>query len=369
MSMDRAKKVLEVRNRIGRPEWPHGYIQRIYENKKLVGYLMTNEEDSIEDEDDKLWQKRTLRQSEKLFSTASADFKKHNLAFSLNTLPTEFFNHQILDLDLENEQQLFDFLVEWGFPYSPFRTFYSYEHISELIIETYNLLTLAEEAAEDYKEEGLTAEDFDSPSLHMDPWTQNFQYLLFKHTDDKEARSMLDFVNPGFFHEEAIQQTSKLSKERSIGNYYQYFGFEGEIVISVIEAKSSIAFYQNFIRHEYEEATSCMNSEDYPTLITLQESFVHEVLNKSRQTVGFESPFKALDNTLTAAISEQIIQTFADTEKPWKKCACETCDKWFKEKQSDFKRSKKDSIYCSKKCSDKQGNINKSRAAKNRIQH
>lgn len=39
----------------------------------------------------------------------------------LDTLPTEFFSHQLLDVDLYSEESLFDFLCKWGFPYSPAR--------------------------------------------------------------------------------------------------------------------------------------------------------------------------------------------------------------------------------------------------------
>lgn len=386
MSSTSPEVLLKVRNQIAKSSWAHGYVTRIKEDEKLLGYSMTTDKNSVKDEDDRYWQRKKLRQSEKLYNTnsvrailteeserkyleATDEVKSRYFDFKLHILPTEFFNHQVLDLDLENEQQLFDFLVEWGFPYSPFRTFYTYNQISELIVETYRLREMAEELASYYEEGGITADDVDSPSLHMDPWTESFQYQLLKRREPEDARTFLSFVNPEFFHEEAIKQTSKLSESLHINNYYDAWGLEGQIVISAQEAKSTLAFYKDFINREYNKATQCLKGEQVEFVNTLKEDFIHEVINRSRQHLGFHTCISSLDNTLTAAISEQIIQTFADTEKPWKKCACETCDKWFKEKQSDFKRSKKDSIYCSKKCSDKQGNINKSRAAKNRIQH
>lgn len=41
--------------------------------------------------------------------------------YGSNTLPTEFFNHQIMKVNLRSEESIRLFLEEWGFPFSPIR--------------------------------------------------------------------------------------------------------------------------------------------------------------------------------------------------------------------------------------------------------
>lgn len=79
------------------------------------------------------------------------------------------------------------------------------------------------------------------------------------------------------------------------------------------------------------------------------------------------------DFSLTNAICNQVIET-AVSKEPWKKCACEGCGRWFKRFQprniSNTGISKPSlSKYCCKRCQDKQGQANKRKAAKSRIQH
>lgn|GEM_PF-3521904 len=41
----------------------------------------------------------------------------------MHLLPTEFFNHQIMDVDPANEESVFTFISKWGVPLSPYRRY------------------------------------------------------------------------------------------------------------------------------------------------------------------------------------------------------------------------------------------------------
>lgn len=77
--------------------------------------------------------------------------------------------------------------------------------------------------------------------------------------------------------------------------------------------------------------------------------------------------------SLTNAICNQVIDTIADDRHEWRECACEGCNRVFKVKQSNRPvasgKHPSNSVYCSTTCENRQGQRNKRKAAKNRIDH
>lgn len=88
-----------------------------------------------------------------------------------------------------------------------------------------------------------------------------------------------------------------------------------------------------------------------------------------------EARWMMANPTLTSALSNQIID-FIASETPMKECACEGCGRIFKQYHSTAsermpKTSKNPprSVYCCKKCRDRQTKRNQRAAAKSRIKH
>lgn len=103
--------------------WRHGPVVRLQKNGEIIGYKMDLYFEHTDEYDSEMVLKQ-LDESEKKHLTKWPFLDlldKDELRLKLDTLPTEFFSHQLLDVDLSNELSVFRFLCEWGFPYSPAR--------------------------------------------------------------------------------------------------------------------------------------------------------------------------------------------------------------------------------------------------------
>lgn len=103
--------------------WRHGPVIRLFENNEVVGYEM----DLFLEHSDCYDIEKVMKQLEDMEEKHLTKWPfldpldKDEFRLKLDNLPTEFFSHQLLDVDLRNEESLFDFLCKWGFPYSPAR--------------------------------------------------------------------------------------------------------------------------------------------------------------------------------------------------------------------------------------------------------
>lgn len=258
-----------------------------------------------------------------------------------DSLPIEFFSHQLFDYDPFDKEDVSRFVSEWGMPFSPQRnaTFclkdwgIVWQYAQTGIAETWNL------------EEALTKTD----------------------TNSAEA-ALIEKLESGELSEESL--VSEVERLRAnvcidtIGN-----------VISSMEASTTLFVLQETVR----------------TMLDITESggWVSDELDRALNVLyaGSCNPRTVLSNKywyrggisnlgsdlryrgqLTSAICNQIIEAVEDTA-PWRKCACEGCGRIFKRKQSKSGNPDSDSIYCSDKCMERQKKRNQRSAAKNRAQH
>ena len=203
------------------------------------------------------------------------------------SLPVEFFNHQLMECNPEDEGDLRRFLSEWGFPYHPF---------------TGGVPECVSDGA-------------------VDEWV------------------------------DASGETAALAF-----SYVRKFprGSAGD-VISACEARSSIRRLQDAVTSicdflkgvsgDVEEALGIINSATCNPCIAAHGAIYDGMPYGSRfSKVGL----------LTPAICNQIVETLAD-DAPWRECACDGCGRIFKRKQTDgVLTPSRDSIYCCKKCEERQ---------------
>lgn len=210
----------------------------------------------------------------------------------LDSLPVEFFSHQLMALDVSNDNEVLAFTAEFGIPLHPSR----YAH------------------------------------------TSNFEAggYIWETTD--EARY------------NAIQQAKAMTDD--VSHHSDGWGFMvaslPEVRFSLEDLKSEVSLLFEFVRGESERwSGSCVNIASTSRFMT----------HSGART--FPS------NSLTNAICNQIQDVLADNETEWKICACDGCDRIFKRFQprgkNSCKTSKKPprSIYCCRKCQDRQAQRNR----------
>lgn len=232
--------------------------------------------------------------------------RAHRIEMEYKKLPVEFFNHQLMECDCNNEESIFAFVSEWGFPFSPQRVSYGIGtsidcDYSE--IDTESILGIAHTTI---LEKRFIPSDEEHAPL---PW----EIISFQ-----EAKTTI----------RALQITSK-----SVTDFVR--SEKGSPWIEFINAAICNPHYVSRIPHA---------------------SFENETNNLTKR--GF----------LSSAVCNQIVNTITD-EAPWRLCACEGCNRIFKRRQSKSNNPDSDSIYCCDKCSERQKKRNQRAAAKNRIKH
>lgn len=248
-----------------RPEptiWPVGAVKRVVDEEgRVIGYRM--DPDEVE---------------------------------YINGLPVEFFNHQVADLDLEDEEAIFAFVTKWGFPFTP---------------------------------SGVGYEVFGADALED-------KYLSDEELPDTQTVWEKCGLKVGYYPDSAK------------GEQRYPYGQEA-YAISLREVRISLAMVRELRRLLFE---SIMNGEDecfweresYLGAAEQQPWTVPEITiaEQGLPSLGF----------LTQAIANQIRASLLD-DTEWRECV--TCHRLFQYKQSKKKlddrgKKRKDSFYCSTFC-------------------
>lgn len=245
--------------------------------------------------------------------TSYFQMKPENLMY-YDELPTEFFNHQLLEINHENIGDLLEFSKKWGFIYSPVRNIGEYKEFLnplEFVIDRTNTFDSV----------------LISPELevleHIDAIRQTDEYI--NKIGDSEALKA------------PVISLSELSHS----------------VLLLQESVNLVMGYDSFFPSWFELALEVFNR------CSCNENY-------------FETPVEIKANNklydrglLTSAICNQVLETFS-SDLPWKKCANEKCFKHFKRKQSGATSSNSKTKYCSIRCEQQQKKRNQRRAAMNR---
>lgn len=235
-------------------------------------------------------------------------------------LPTEFFTHQLMDVDSNNDESVLRFVQEFGFPYSPLRNEPKWPVYAGISRDVINEHRKAVEA------------------------TNKLEYFLTKAEDARrdDGSSTIGSLFSGMVISKR-EAAFTIRLMQSVSEFIQTSVIAGE---SSSEDKSGLLQVVNF--------GACN------PLYASGHSFVH------REHSGGNLHEYGM---LTSAICNQIIETLAD-DAPWRMCACEGCGKAFKRKQSTANGThSNDSIYCCKLCEERQKKRNQRKAAKERIKH
>lgn len=261
-------------------------------------------------------------------------------------LPTEFFNHDLMDVNTRDKKSVLDFCRKWGFPFHSFR--FIDKEMSNLIKATPKF----------YDELGVS--------------------LLGAITVSDIA--MAEAVKCLFDSPDALPcfQIKALSRSnRTPRDIYK------APVITLEEASFAIGFFQTQVRllwHDIKEAdqnkrSHTLQQRDYSYFFAPCSFFPLDIskvpINKEVCLPIGDNPIMrpSLRGTLTSAICNQILNTMADPTE-WRTCKCEGCEVVFKHRYGQGnRRVHNDSVYCSQKCSERQKKRNQRAAAKNRIKH
>lgn len=229
------------------------------------------------------------------------------------SLPVEFWNHQLREVDFRNKNELIDFVEKWGIPYHPIRN---------------------------------------------DPFLTEEQKEL-SGIRETERRAPVFIPHP---HEREILYDCHIT---SIGSPFLSFISWAELESSIraLQALIGVLVYHKTVMFEAITAANSMinYASCNPTRLTTWQ--LSDAVVWKKGGIGLSSR-----GLLTSAICNQIIGSFADDTAEWRTCACEGCERKFKRKQPEnlSVRPDRDSIYCCKKCKDRQAKRNQRRAAKNR---
>ena len=233
-------------------------------------------------------------------------------------LPTEFFNHELMDVDVNSEPSIFAFVSKWGLPYSPSR----------------------------------------NPATT--PITEKDKQLdkLFKAAC-RETSNLAWAVH--IIREDEARQKGELEEGAKSSIDY------GDSVISFSEASLTITTLQSVVRSiwghfrngEKIDFTAINRGSCHPYIVR-KHAFV--------QYVAGWNDYRSLSSfgLFTSAICNQIIETIADNTQ-WRECACEGCEVIFKRKQAGSLSPYSESVYCCKRCEERQKKRNQRKAGQNRI--
>lgn len=242
-----------------------------------------------------------------------------------DSLPIEFFSHQLLDLDTSSDEALLEFVTEYGIPRHPTRLFpvcgTHYRGSFADSDEQHARLTEAKEISDEamFGLGGIVLSESE------DKWTDDFGEEHITVT-----RLMKDF----------------------------WFGTSLE----------EVRFTLFDLQHEVKEMFDC--------LLGKIDSWRGNCINAGASNIyAVHTGFRQYpDYSLTQGICNQIIETIAD-DIPWRACSCEGCDRLYKRQQprggylTKTAKNPSRSKYCSIKCQNRQGQRNRRSAAKNRIKH
>lgn len=267
--------VYETHLDVRRFEWDRGKVKRLYVLGDSVSFGKPS--DSAQDA-----------------NKVAGYYFKQGRTLSADALSIEFFNHELMDVNTELEQSIFEFVSKWGFPYSPVRQV-----------------------------------------NHKPPEFARAHYQACKKTE-KLARTVEAA--------RAAEGETPCNPPFAVATEYD------DIVISLEEASITIAALQSSVRSIWHHFTDGGQLKMY--WVNLGKLYPYEIW--SGDYLQGEPPNEyGTFGGLTAAICNQIISA-AMNDTPWRKCACEECPVVFQYKQSSALSPNADSHYCSKKCEERQ---------------
>lgn len=257
-------------------------------------------------------------------------------------LPTEFFNHQLLAVDVSNRESVVDFISHWGIPFSPFRS-----------------------------EEGMIGDwgIFEEESVVGINETEEVIKLLSRFTRDKIEEATLNYAE-AYQGGNTVEQLVELAQTHSTLQDAVHADTAG-YVVSLREAAATLNLLKNMVFL----LDRCISSETWKKADVDRIIGVLSAASSSRRMPTFvqdnSDDLSAYGLTLrargmlTAAICNQLCDALADRE-PWRLCASETCSVIFKRQQALSRRKKGSytkpyagSIYCSTRCSEAQRKRNR----------
>lgn len=232
----------------------------------------------------------------------------------LSSLPIEFWNHELFDIDEQDTDYSIDFMERWGIPYHPCRN--SPQFASSSILESINETELHRK----YFFPEPKYDEVDSNNIFWESWGSPALFYISKAEFSSSIRwlkfAVLNLV----------------------------YGVNGSPEYKVAECVNRAASFRLIQVEPYSELSAVFVDRNATNLLSC--------------------------SMLTAAICGQLIDTFADKAE-WRTCACKGCGRIFKRKRSDNLNIKphSDSKYCCTKCKNRQTKRNQRIAAQNRIRH
>ena len=230
-----------------------------------------------------------------------------------SSLPVEFWNHELLEVDERDASSLAAFIGSWGIPYLPMR---------ECV-----------EFASDQEKQWIAETEKSRCSFRPIP---------------------------------------KLGKMNGDGVYAESKASGTLLYVSRSEAESAVLWLKLAVLELVYGANGApehriaeiVNRAAAPRRILRLERYSGAVL------MDMKGSGLASCGLLTSAVCSQLVESFADNAE-WRVCACDGCGRVFKRKRPEDERTQPhgDSKYCCTACKNRQAKRNQRAAAKNRIQH
>lgn len=230
-----------------------------------------------------------------------------------SSLPVEFWNHELLEVDERDAPSLAAFMESWGIPYLPMR---------ECV-----------ELASDQEKQWIA--------------------------ETEESRY-------------SFRPVSKLGEVNGDGVYAEGETSGTLLYVSRSEAEKAVLWLKLAVLELVYGASGApehriaeiVNRAATPRRMLRLERYSDAVL------MDVKGGGLASCGLLTSAVCSQLVESFADNAE-WRVCACDGCGRIFKRKRPGNTKTQPhgDSKYCCTACKDRQTKRNQRSAAKNRIQH
>lgn len=227
------------------------------------------------------------------------------LGYSLQTkLPTEFFAHELIECDTNNDEAVFEFAKTWGIPFHPLRFVQDEEGAKQATIKGIETF-LHDVGIHETNQCAMYTRDFE-----REEYTPEILCI-----SELEAKNSIRFMQA-----QVKALFLCLEEEASYPDYY---------LVSVLDSSRRI---DDVISPNYDERIS-----------------MHVTYRFGERPSQLIYP-QAINFSLTNAIANQICEVIKDPAE-WRRCGW--CGNYFKRKRSTGKKTYKascNSIYCSDRC-------------------
>lgn len=238
---------------------------------------------------------------------------------SANQLPTEFFNHQLFEYastDKEPDSRVWALMEEWGLLFSPLRNDWgcldgwqfletmSMQGVRETDVLVERMPNLA----------GLAVSKLEAETTFA--VLKEIVLFLRKYIRNEDARSL-----------------SMLARPLAAASCNPF-----QVVAPHVptETEKGVELVRADVMRKIKEETADLPE---PTQAQIRESL------ETRQLEEFPMPLRKT-GMLTSAVCNQILDTIAIADVPWRECACDGCDVIFKYSQSNAVSFNQDAYYC-----------------------